>query len=75
MNEQLNIDTDTLIAAIEDELAANWYAHAAAERRALRDSVQAEAPLDWLDIAIAVCVWLLAPALLLAGMWLAGVGG
>lgn len=34
-------DTDAIIAAIETELAAEWYSHAAAERRAQRDNVRA----------------------------------
>lgn len=71
-NEQIDIDTAGIIAAVESELAANWYAHAAAERRAL-GAVQAMPVADdapgWGDLAIALAVWAVFPVALVLGMW------
>lgn len=76
MNKQLDIDTAAIIAAVESELAANWYAHAAAERRALGAvlAMPDDAP-GWGDLAIALAVWAVFPAALVLGMWVAGIGG
>ena len=63
-------DTAAIIAAIETELAAEWYAHAAAERRAQRvtaDVVEDAPSLG--DFALAVCIWAVFPAALVWCMW------
>ena len=63
-------DTDAIIDAIETELAAEWDAHAAAERRAQRVAADAaeDAP-SLVDFALAVAVWAVFPVALVLGMW------
>lgn len=63
-------DTDAIIDAIETELAAEWYAHAAAERRAQRVMVDAgeDAP-SLVEFALAVAAWAVFPAALVLCVW------
>lgn len=72
-------DTDAIIAAIETELAAEWYSHAAAERRAQRDNVRAASIIPRLprapslvEFALAVAVWAVFPVALLLCVWVVG---
>lgn len=73
MNEQLTTDTAAIIAAIENELAAEWYAHAAAQRRAQRVAadVVEDAP-SLVDFALAVAAWAVFPAALALCVWVVG---